>query len=117
MVYVYGNANDIDITSTMSATNGAMHPDAANVKLEISGITAPYANINSYTWNVKTMRFQTKTILSENTTSGTGITTTTNAIGTTQYKNSWNVAQALIANGATMFMDVSVNFNSVIYNT
>lgn len=67
-LYIYGNSNNIDITSTASATDGPVHTGAQNVKLEISGITNPYAKVSSLLWTVKTQRFQTRTIIEETST-------------------------------------------------
>ena len=54
MLYIYGNSNDIDISSTASATDGPVHSGAQNVKLEIGGITNPYAKFTSFAWTVQT---------------------------------------------------------------
>jgi len=50
-VWVYGNANDIDVTSDAVAatttTTEAVHEDAKTFKLSISGVTNPWAKFTT----------------------------------------------------------------------
>ena len=60
MLYIYGNANDIDITSqacpgaTSTSTGVPCQNGAQNVKIAVSGITNPYAKFTSFGWTVQT---------------------------------------------------------------
>jgi len=116
MVYIYGNANDIDISST-SVAGAAAHSGAENVKLEIGGITNPFAHFTTYTWAVKTQRFQTTTTIDKTTTSPSNpLTTTTGTIVTSTYKSTWGLDQTWITDAAVIFMDVDFNFANPVYN-
>jgi len=116
-LYIYGNSNDIDISST--SLNGApMHNDAKNVKLTISHITNPYAKFSSYGWTVKTMRFQTKTIIESTSTVTTNISTTHGTIANSSYASSWGVSNTDIPEGgAIVFMDASFTIGNPVYNS
>jgi hypothetical protein len=50
VLYIYGNAYDID-------ADGTSMSDAKNVKLRISAIKNPWAVYSGLTWKVQTQRF------------------------------------------------------------
>jgi hypothetical protein len=50
MLYVYGNAYDID-------ADGSSMSDAKNVKLRVTNIKMPWAQYTTQSWKVQTQRF------------------------------------------------------------
>ena len=107
-LYIYGNAFDID-------ADGAFMPDAKNVKLRISAITNPAAVYGGLSWAIETIRFQTNTIIEDQSSPSSSLTIIKGAIASGTYVSSWNVDADKLYNGAKAFMDASITTGNAVY--
>ena len=97
-VYVYGLANDIDLS---------LHDDYSKVKLKLNPMTNPngkYAE-TQYNWTIETVRFQTRTVLESASTNGQPALTHGNIVSSSYYQ-SWGFDTQYLTTDHQTFMEI-----------
>lgn len=107
MLYVYGNAYDID-------ADGSSMSDAKNVKLRVTNIKMPWAQYTTQSWKVQTQRFQTRTIIEQSTTVN-AVTIDKGLMAAGTYASTWKGAITSLPAETTVFMDASITTANPVY--
>lgn len=110
--YVEGNSQTVWVYGLNTEYISTSLKDNTQVDIRVPGFTNPTrsADTSSYVWVIDTVRFGSTNVLDSATV--TGPATTTDAVGSVTWKPTWGLATTSIAQGLTIFMDITVVINN-----